>query len=133
MLRTRPGIPRSRRHAWARSGRVSRVAMKQLFLASAGMALLGLGLAARDGQTPAARTPAPTAAPHAASAPAPQSAKPAKPASAARPVAPTMVAAEQTKLVTTYCATCHSERGKAGGISLASFDVMRAHENPAVI
>ena len=44
-----------------------------------------------------------------------------------------MVAAEQTRVVTTYCATCHSERGKAGGLSLASFDAMKAHEQPEVI
>ena len=44
-----------------------------------------------------------------------------------------MVAAEQTRVVTTYCATCHNERGKAGGLSLASFDAMKAHEQPEVI
>jgi hypothetical protein len=44
-----------------------------------------------------------------------------------------MVAAEQTRVVTTYCGTCHSERGKAGGLSLASFDAMKAHEQPDVI
>ena len=38
----------------------------------------------------------------------------------------------QTELVTTYCATCHSERGKAGGLSLANFDAMRAQEHPEV-
>ena len=55
---------------------------------------------------------------------------PARAASAAPPV---MVAAEQTRVVTTYCGTCHSERGKAGGLSLASFDAMKAHEQPDVI
>jgi mono/diheme cytochrome c family protein len=44
-----------------------------------------------------------------------------------------MVAAEQTRLISTYCATCHSERGKAGGLSLANFDAMRAHEQPDVV
>ena len=34
----------------------------------------------------------------------------------------TMLPAEQTALVKQYCAGCHSERGKAGGLSLASFD-----------
>ena len=33
-----------------------------------------------------------------------------------------MTSAEQTALVKQYCAGCHSERGKAGGLSLASFD-----------
>ncbi len=33
-----------------------------------------------------------------------------------------MLTAEQTALVKQYCTGCHSERGKAGGLSLASFD-----------
>src|SRR5688500_608640 len=28
----------------------------------------------------------------------------------------------QTAMVKQYCVTCHNERGKAGGLSLASFD-----------
>jgi mono/diheme cytochrome c family protein len=35
-------------------------------------------------------------------------------------------------LVSQYCATCHSERGKAGELSLAGFDPDRATEHPAV-
>ena len=42
-------------------------------------------------------------------------------------------AADQTALVTTYCATCHSERAKAGGLSLANFNAMRAQEQPEVV
>jgi cytochrome c553 len=101
--------------------------MKQLFLASAGVALLGLGLAARDGQSPApaAVRQAPAVAPRA------QAARPV--ARATAPASPVMVAAEQTRFVTTYCATCHSERGKAGGLSLANFDAMKAQEQPEVI
>ena len=38
------------------------------------------------------------------------------------PAATTMLAAEQTAVVKQYCAGCHSERGKAGGLSLAAFD-----------
>jgi mono/diheme cytochrome c family protein len=38
----------------------------------------------------------------------------------------------QTALVKQYCATCHSERGKAGGLSLASFDAATAVENADV-
>ncbi len=39
----------------------------------------------------------------------------------------------QTALVKQYCATCHSERGKSGGLSLASFDAATtAVENAAV-
>jgi hypothetical protein len=33
-----------------------------------------------------------------------------------------MTADQQTQMVKQYCATCHSDRGKAGGLSLASFD-----------
>ena len=28
-----------------------------------------------------------------------------------------------------YCATCHSDRGKAGGLSLAAFDAAKIEEN----
>ena len=42
-----------------------------------------------------------------------------------------MTPAAQTELVATYCATCHSERAKAGGLSLAGFSAMLAHESPA--
>ena len=48
-------------------------------------------------------------------------------------VASGLTAARQTELVTSYCATCHSERGKAGGLSLANFNAMRAQEHPEVI
>ncbi len=54
---------------------------------------------------------------------------------AAVPVTPATHAlspAAQTELVSTYCATCHSERAKAGGLSLAGFNAMRAQESPEV-
>ncbi len=38
------------------------------------------------------------------------------------PAAPVFDDAAHTATVKTYCATCHSERGKAGGLSLAAFD-----------
>ena len=102
--------------------------MKQLLMASACVTLLALGVAAREGQAPATtaqRAPAPPRA---------QRSTPAvRPASTRTTTTPVLVAAEQTRLITNYCATCHSERGKAGGLSLASFDAMKAHEQPAVI
>ena len=52
-----------------------------------------------------------------------------KPAVSHAPAATTMLATEQTALVKQYCATCHSERGKAGGISLAAFDAAKIEEN----
>jgi len=47
---------------------------------------------------------------------------------AATPQVP--IAATATQTVQQYCVTCHSERGKAGGLSLAGFDVSRAQEHP---
>ncbi|MGQ0734827.1 MAG: DUF1592 domain-containing protein [Acidobacteriota bacterium] len=46
------------------------------------------------------------------------------------PVAPTGAAAE-TAIVKQYCVTCHNERGRAGGLSLAAFDAARADHEPA--
>ncbi len=104
--------------------------MRQLFVATAGVALLSLSLAARDAQGPAAAAPRARAAVPGTRSAAGQG--PRRPRRA--PAAPSpMVAAEQTRIVTSYCGTCHSERGKAGGLSLASFDAMKAHEQPEVI
>jgi mono/diheme cytochrome c family protein len=46
----------------------------------------------------------------------------AAPRRATAPAAAPFDAAAHTATVKQYCATCHSERGKAGGLSLASFD-----------
>ncbi len=57
----------------------------------------------------------------------------ARPGAPPRPMAATPqgpVAATATETVQQYCVTCHSERGKAGGLSLAGFDVSRAQEHP---
>jgi len=40
-----------------------------------------------------------------------------------------MLAVEQTALVKQYCATCHSERGKAGGISFGAFDAAKIEDH----
>jgi mono/diheme cytochrome c family protein len=101
--------------------------MKQLLVAAAGVAVLGLGVAARQApsQPVAPRTQPAVQAPAAP--------RPAPPRAGSTPAPTAMVAAEQTRLVTSYCGTCHSERGKAGGLTLASFDAMKAHEQPEVI
>ena len=52
--------------------------------------------------------------------PAPQPA--ARPVASHAPAVTTMLPAEQTAVVKQYCTGCHSERGKAGGLTLASFD-----------
>jgi hypothetical protein len=40
--------------------------------------------------------------------------------------------ADHTATVRKYCTTCHSDRGKAGGLSLAAFDVAQAGQNAEV-
>ena len=61
---------------------------------------------------------------------------PVPPSSAARPVpshsAPTS-AESQTAVIKQYCVTCHNDRAKTGGLSLASFDAGRAAEHPEVV
>ena len=57
----------------------------------------------------------------AAQAPKPAATAP-KAAVSHAPAATTMLPAEQTAVVKQYCVACHSERGKAGGLSLAAFD-----------
>ena len=109
--------------------------MKQFALAIAITTLLaGLVALAHDNQgaRPPAPTPqAPAAARPGAPVPAPRAAVPAAISHGAVPSG--LTAVRQTELVTTYCATCHSERGKAGGLSLAGFNAMRAQEQPEVV
>ena len=91
--------------------------MNRLTLTAASVVVFagGLGLAA---QTPAKRSAAPQSA-------APAQPKPAM-AVAHTPAAPPAEA--QTALVKQYCAGCHSDKGKAGGLSLASFDAAQADQ-----
>ncbi|MBL8138106.1 MAG: DUF1592 domain-containing protein [Acidobacteria bacterium] len=99
---------------------------------TAGAVLVAIGLAVSAEQAP--KSAAPTQ-------PAPAAPKPAaaRPRAAATPAAShgagavPLTAAGQTELVTTYCATCHSDRAKAGGLSLAGFNAMRAQEQPEVV
>jgi mono/diheme cytochrome c family protein len=53
-----------------------------------------------------------------------------RPVNTTHPVQAT--AADRTQTVKQYCAGCHSARGKAGGLSLADFDVPRATEHPDI-
>src|SRR5262249_18561666 len=87
--------------------------MKSVVYAVVAAAVLGAGATAQQASQPA--KPAPTAI---------------KPAAAHPPVAPAGEA--QTKLVKQYCAGCHSEQGKSGGLSLAGFDVAKADKNAEV-
>jgi mono/diheme cytochrome c family protein len=87
--------------------------MRKISAAALVFGFLGLCVSARTVEQ-AARPPAPTTtvAPEAAAAT----------ADATSPAA-------QTALVKQYCSVCHSERGKAGGLSLAAFDAAQALEH----
>jgi len=97
-----------------------------------GAAAIALGLAVSAEQAPAARPASPSPVRPAPAAQRPTSAAPAAAPSHA-PVSGALTAAGQTELVTTYCATCHSDRARAGGLSLANFNAMRAQEQPEVV
>ena len=88
-------------------------------------------------QAPASKAPEALAAPKALQAPTAPKAPEAPNAPQARqtpqvPVTPAVShaaifgPAEQTALVKQYCASCHSDRGKAGQLTLASFDAAAA-------
>ena len=103
-----------------------------------GTAVVCLGLVvAIAGQQPApkveASVPTTTAKPAASSA-APTSAQGAavgKPA-VSHPAASAAAHEEQNALVKRYCAGCHSDRGKAGNLTLASFDIAKVAHEPDV-
>ena len=86
--------------------------MNRLLVAGAAIWMSALALSA---QSPQARPTAPAQ----------------RPAPAAQPASMRADAAEPTnETLKQYCVSCHSDRGKAGGLSLADFDVARAHEQP---
>jgi mono/diheme cytochrome c family protein len=74
---------------------------------------------------------APTSSPRSASPPTAAAQAPATPASRAAAARPAATEADAA-LVKTYCVGCHSERGKAGGLSLVAFDPARAADAPEV-
>jgi mono/diheme cytochrome c family protein len=89
--------------------------------------VLGLGLSVRAVSQAPASPSAPTRPP-AIARPVGE-----RPVAAPSHTPPLMTAAVQSELVDTYCASCHSERAKAGGLSLAGFDAMRATERADVV
>lgn len=108
--------------------------MKNVFAAAGALVLGGAVLVAQTG-APKSAAPKPqttTARPAGPQAVAPASASAPAPAAAHRVAMPTMAAADQTKMVAQYCATCHSDRGKAGGLSLAGYDAATAAEHAEV-
>src|SRR5204862_3191059 len=94
--------------------RVTRTGMRKLVGAACGTFVLSAGVFAQNGTAPRAAQPA---------AP--------KPALA---VAHTTDAAAdpEAALVKQYCAGCHSEKGKSGGLSLATFDPTHAEQTADV-
>ena len=112
--------------------------MKSVGSITLGTAVVCLGLVvAIAGQQPAPRVaasvPTTTAKPAASSA-APTSAQGAavgKPA-VSHPAASAAAHEEQNALVKRYCAGCHSDRGKAGNLTLASFDIAKVAHEPDV-
>ena len=95
--------------------------MKNVAVALCGIALLGLTVAADTGQSRAAK-PA-------------QPAPPAPIKATVPPVAahaPTVPAAIDTTLVSTYCIGCHNDTRKSGGLTLAKFDAAHPEQAPQV-
>ena len=105
--------------------RVSRV--NRVSLGAAGIVAVTASLFAQSPAAPKSASATPT--PVAAATPAAQKPVPAGPVASHAPAATTMLATEQTAVVKQYCATCHSERGKAGDLSLANFDAAKIEEN----
>src|SRR5580765_5767607 len=89
------------------------------FLAGAAACLAAAGTAVR------AQAPSSAASPRVAV----RQTTTAKPA-AIKPVA--SHAPDLNPVVKRYCAGCHSDKGKAGGLSLAAFDVSQAAQNPEI-
>jgi mono/diheme cytochrome c family protein len=86
------------------------------------VAALGVALLADQPQRPQTAAPAPGPR---STAPAPA----APPVTSPGPADGAMTADAQTQMVKQYCATCHSDRGKAGGLTLAAFDAAQLLEH----
>ena len=94
--------------------------MKKLAVAAAVLALFGAGLTAQSPAPKPASSHPPTKQPTRAAA------KPAAGASSVLPID------SQNQLVVQYCVSCHRERGKAGGLTLAGFDAAKVVDHPDV-
>ena len=108
--------------------------MQRFGLAAAAVMVSAALLMARggSGEAPAPRVAAaPQTTPAPAPAAAPAAPRPVRTATAA-PAAPAFDAAAYTANVKQYCASCHSDRGKAGGLTLASFDAAHLTANPGL-
>ncbi|MBM3781446.1 MAG: DUF1592 domain-containing protein [Acidobacteria bacterium] len=108
--------------------------MKTVFAAAGALVLGGAVLVAQTGAPKsAAPKPQPTSVrPTGTQAAAPKPASAPVPVVAHRVAAPGLDSVDQSKMVAQYCATCHSDRGKAGGLSLADYDASKAAEHADV-
>jgi len=106
--------------------------MKSVGSITLGTAVVCLGLVvAIAGQQPAPKAPTSAQGATVGQAGVPAPAKPATSPNAIKPAtsrpasapAAAVTSEEQNALVKRYCAGCHSDRGKAGNLSLASFDI----------
>ena len=106
---------------------MTRLVVSVLGTAVVGVALVATGTA-QQAQTPTSTrqvaAPAPTPAPRRSPAAAPAPSHSQSPALSAR---------QQSELVGQYCATCHNDRAKAGGLSLAGFDAMKAADQAETV
>jgi mono/diheme cytochrome c family protein len=108
-----------------------RIAGLLAVVVAGGVGVTGQGTTPRPA-APVAVSAAPAPVPAQAPRPTPRSAAP-TPMTAHAPAAgagPDVAA--QTQLVKEYCATCHSDRGKAGGLSLAGFDAAQLLDHTPV-
>src|SRR4051812_37347331 len=87
-----------------------------------GIAWIGLTTSVGFAQKPAATPPRP----------APATARAARPAVKTVAATAPAAAADHNAVIKRYCATCHSDTRKSGGLSLAAFDVAQAAHNAEV-
>jgi mono/diheme cytochrome c family protein len=110
--------------------------MRRLLFAIPGTLLLAFGVAGAAGQAPRSQAPVPAPSTPPASTRskmAPAASQPRSTLTASQSTAASGVAADaQTQIVKQYCVTCHSDRGKAGGLTLAAFDAARLTDHVEV-
>src|SRR5947209_1983586 len=91
--------------------------MKTFVIASLATSIVALGIAADQTTAPTGR---------------PRTATPTSPKLAAAHASAGLSIESQNQLVGQYCATCHSDKTRAGGLSLAAFDAAKVVENANV-
>jgi hypothetical protein len=106
--------------------------MKRIVRTTLGAVVLSAGLVFATGQAPASSQTVPSSPSGKAPSSRPAAKKPAAPIMAVAHAGASLTSADQTAMVKQYCATCHNDRTKAGGLSLASFDAAQAASHSEV-